>query len=454
MANIYVRLSYDPSGRDPDNLISGEPHDLQSISGFPFKIVTMVNGGFYSRSLRVYNADYEKLSPGIDYIYTYRFANLSDKLGLEVAADIVFLDPARTGKIYLSAQMVGGDLAFSLTAVEDYISWFSQQPVGYIPREMDYAGNEPIWKPGELDKERWKLDTFQPFNNEIYQMGRAIQGQTGPYEQDFRENVTKDYNDFLDLFTDRLERHIRDEANPHEDVKGDVGLNLVENYVLATEQSARAGMANNEYLSPLLSWATVDQFALIPLNKHIADETNPHRTTPEKIDSPIKTVVDATAATKYFRNEQVADTDYFSNGVDSYAYNEYFKLARRDIPADNFVSGGANGYLDPRRLGRGTPAANTALNGDGQWVTWDSIIIQQGAPPSPTIYSAGSGWGSPSSAHYWLTRQPWAFSAPTGSVCFYRVPTVYTWGYGNGGASGQINVIHGSYKTATGWIQM
>jgi hypothetical protein len=453
MANIYVRLSYDPTGRNPDNLIPGEPHDLQSINGFPYKIVTMNNGGFYSRTLRVYDASYTKLTPNVDYIFTYRFANLSTKLGLEVAADIVFLDPARTGKVYLSAQMVGGDVAFSLTAIADYISWFTTQPAGYKPREMDYAGNEPIWKPGELDKERWALDTYQPFNNEIYQMGRAVQGQTGTYEQDYRDNVTRDYNAFLDLFNDRLERHIQDEANPHADEKADVGLNLVENYALATDQAARAGAVNNLYLTPLLSWSTVDQLAVQPLNTHIAKRDNPHQTTPEKIESPRKPVVDATAAQKYLRYEQVANTDYFSDGNAAYSYNEYYQFARRNIPAANFLSGGGNGYIDPRRLGRGSPGGNTALNGDGQWVSWDSIIIQHGAPPSPQIYPVGS-WASAAQGHQFVVSQPWSFSAPVGSMAFYRVSTANWWGTGNGVIQTFHPIIYGSYKSASGWLQL
>lgn len=452
MANIYVRLSYDPTGRNPDNLISGEPHDLQSINGFPYKVVTMEHGGFYSRSLRVYNAAYEKLTPGVDYIFTYRFANLSDKLGLEVAAAVVFLDPARTGTVYLSAQLVGGDVAYSFTVVDDYISWFTQQPVEYKPRDMDYAGDEPIWKPGELDKERWALDTYQPFNNEIYQMGRAVQGQTGTHEQDFRDNVTRDYNDFLDLFNDRLDRHIQDEANPHVDTKDDVGLNLVENYILATEQLARSGSVNNRYMTPLLSWATVDQFALIPLNSHINNRSNPHQTTPEKIDSPRKGVVDATANTKYLRNEQVANTDYFSDGASSFTYNAYYQFARQNIPANNFLAGGGNGYIDPRRLGRGSPGANTALNGDGNWVSWDSIIINQAPPASPQAFLLGNGWGSVAQAHQFVVSQPWAYSAPIGSVAFYGINTGYHWGSGNGSFTSYQTITYGSYKSASGWV--
>lgn len=453
MANIYVRLSYDPTGRNPDNLIPGEPHDLQSINGFPYKILPMDNGGFYSDTLRVYNSSYAKMTLGVDYIFTYRYANLSDKLGLDVEGVIVFLDPNLSGQVYLSAQMVGGDVAFSLTTVEDYISWYNQQPDGYIPKSKDYAGNEPIWKPGELDKERWALDTYQPFNNEIYKMRRAVQGLSGNYEQEYRDKVLTDYNAFLDLFNDRLERHIRDEANPHQDTKDDVGLNLVENYALATELDARAATANNLYLTPLLSWATIDEKAIKPLNLHIGNRSNPHQTTPETISAPRKPVVDAAVNSKYLRNEQVVNADIFTDGATAYGYNEYYQFARRNIPAPNFVADASAGWIDPRRIGRGTPSANTALNGDGQWVTWDSIIINHGPPPSPQVFPIGA-MGSAAQGHQFVISQPWAFSAPVGSIAFYRVQTQYIWGAGNGTYVNSFPIVFGSYKSASGWIQL
>lgn len=453
MSNVKVRLTYDPTGRNPDNLIGSEVHDLKTINGFPYKIVTMEHGGFYTQSLRVYDASYKKLTPGTDYIVTYRYANISQRLGLNICSDVVFLNPNRIGNVFLTAQMVGGDIAFSLTTVDDYVDWFNQQPVGYVPRDDDYNGNEPLWKPGELDKERWKLDTFEPFNNEIYAMSRAIAGATGPYEQEFRDKVKADYDAFLDLFNDRLQRHIDDKANPHVDTKADVGLNLVENYLLATEAGARTGTANDHYLSPLLSWATVDQLALMPLNAHVGNRSNPHQTTPEKINAPKKPVVDAAAAGKYLRNETVANTNYFTDGTNDYTYSEYYALARRNIPAGNFLFGGANGYVDPRRIGRGSPSANTALNGDGNWVTWDSIIIQHGAPPSPQIFPVGS-WPSAAAGHQFVVSQPWAFSAPVGSIAFYRVSTRYHWGAGNGSFYNSFPIVFGSYKSASGWIQL
>lgn len=459
MTDIYVRLSYDPTGRNPDNLIGSEPHDLKSINGFPYKIVTMLNGGFYTRSLRVYDEDYTKLIFGTDYIVTYRYANVSERLGLEVCSDVVFLNPDRTGRVYLSAQMVGGDTAFSLTSIVDYVDWYNQQPDGYIPRNYDYNGNEPVWKPGELDKERWALDTYQPFNNEIYAMSRAVQGATGPYEQDFRDQVTEDYNKFLELFNDRLDRHIEDKDNPHVDLKAFVGLGLVENYALATLQDARIGLANNLFLTPLLSYEVVDQFAMMPLDQHIADRNNPHKTTPLTLDAPIKSLVDSVANNKYLRDETVADASQFTDGVSYYAYSDYYAFARNHIPAGNFAAGGANGYVLPQRMGRGSPRDDTILRSDGYWVSWGALTVERGSPPTPQVLiiagPGGSGqFASQADAHNAAISNPWAYTAPEGSMIFYKNQMNLTWGRGNGASTGYYVVVNASYKSPAGWIPL
>ena len=451
MSNIRVRLSYDPTGRNPDNLIGSEAHDLKPVSGFPYKIIELEHGGYYAKSLRVYDANYNKLTLGQDYIITYRHDVLSRELGLEICSAIVFLNKTRTGNVFTSAQMVGGDMAFSLTVIPNYVTWYGQQGANYVPQSNDFNGNEPQWQPGELEKERWRLDTFEPFNNEIYEMRRSVAGASGSYEQDYRDHVKADYNAFLDLFNDRLQRHIDDKANPHTDIKDDVGLSLMQNYEVASEAIARAGLSNVHYMTPLLSWATVDELAVKPLNLHIGNQQNPHQTTPAKIDAPIKTVVDAKANTKYLRNEQVANTDYFDNGVTPYTYAQYYNLARTNLPALGFLAGGANGYIDPRRLGRGNPTATTALNGDGVWVDWSSIIVQHGAPPSPVVVTVGA-WSDRYAAHNFIVSQPWAYTVPVGSLALYYLDASVLWGAGNGGIYLPARTTCGSFKSASGWI--
>jgi len=454
MADILVRLPYDPTGRSPDNLISGEPHILRPVTGSPYKIITMVNGGFYIKNLRVYDQDYNRLVLGTDYILTYFYRARSAAVGMDICSAIVFLDPNRSGTVYVTAQMVGGDVAFSLTVIPDYVEWFNKQPAGYVPRELDYAGNEPTWLPGELDQERWHLDTFQPFNNEIYYMSRAIQGATGNYESDYRAKVRAYHQNFMGTFTDRLERHIKDTNNPHVDTKTQIGLGAVANLTVATPSQARQAASNDLYLTPALGYEVVNELAIKPTNAHIDDRNNPHRTTPATISAPTKEVVAAELAKKYDRNERVVNSTYILNagGADR-SNNQLVDEARTNIPAANFIAQGGN-YLNPSRLGYGFPNANTVLRNDGQWVPWDVIVANAGVSGTPDIYVMPI---DPNTNYVNAFNQamtiPWGWTAPIGSMILYMLNITYVW------ATGGIHrithpVIYGAIKTNSGWVNM
>lgn len=456
MADIYVRLAYDPTGRNPDNLITGERHTLAAITGFPYKITDMVNGGFYAKSVRVYDADYNRLILNTDYILTYKYAKISDSLGLEVCSDIVFLDKTRVGLIFISAQMVGGDEAFSLTAVDDYITWFNQQPAGYVPRQLDYSGNQPEWLPGELDKERWRLDTYQPFNNEIYQIARAHLGGNGKSEDAFRNKIQDKYNSFLNQFTNRLQSHIDNTQNPHGSNKNMIGLGNVQNYPLATDAQARAGVSNVLYQTPALTWATMDTVAYSPLISHINNTQNPHRLTADLIGAPSKALVDQTIAGKYLRTEKVVNADTFTDSVTNYTYYDYFNYARDKIPAANFAYGGLNGLMIPSRIGRGTPNSNSVLfSNSGAWVDWSAFMQQYSSADSADLKIMSFAVGTtPAQAHSLAISDPWASTAHVGSVILYRCRIDYEWRYGNGQTHINYDVVYGSYKTSAGWISL
>lgn len=453
MTDIYVNLPFDPTGTSATNLISGEPHTLEPISNFPYKITTMDNGGFYANSIRIYDASYKRLDLGIDYILSFKYPEISIDTGLVVGGVIVFIKPT-TPTVYISGQMVGSDVAFSLTAVTDYVEWYNTQPVGYIPREMDFTGIAPEWLPGELNQERWRLDTFQPFNNEIYYLARATEAGRGNYEQNFRDDIKQEYLDFLELFTDRLRRHIDDDANPHVDNKSAIGLPLVANLPLATTAQSIAGNSIELYQTPAGSWLTLNEFALKPLSNHIANSNNPHGTTPDKIDSPTKVVVDSIINDKYLKAETVANANLFTNGTTDYEYPGYSTYARRDIPAANFIVGGDNGYIAPQRIGRGSPSAQHVLNSNGQWVTWSTLVSEYMSGASADLLVMNLWGNTPQDAHNIAISQPWAITAPIGSIILYRLNTAYRYGTGNGTTIHNENEVYGSYKSDGGWIRI
>lgn len=456
MSGVIVQLPLDRTGHSPNNLISGEKHPLQVTPGFPYKIFTMDHGGFYVNSLRVYDTDYNRLEEKTDYIVTYEYKNASESTGLKIAGAILMLDKNRTGEVFCSAQMVGGDLCYSFTVVEDYVNFFHTKPINYIPFWLDYVGSEPIWKPGELEKERWGLDTYQPFNNELEKMGYATMGGLGGYEDDYRQKVIDDYDEFMSRFNDRLERHIQDKANPHVDIKSHIAMDLsqVENYKVATATEMRAGTSNELYLTPLLANTAINDWAMTPLNSHKNDKNNPHRLEAAQIDVPIKPTVDATVNNKYLLQERVANANYSSPGGATYTalYNDY----RSQIPAGNFAAGGANGYLHPSRYGRGTPQWNRVLLADNQsWIDFDSLCQLYGSQNNSRVYFMSVDPNtSPQQAFSIAMTQPYIWTASMGSMILYNLMTQYDWGAGNGAWGVQQLSTFGCIKTESGWVQI
>ena len=62
--------------------------------------------------------------------------------------------------------------------------------------------------------------------------------------------LTTTINTNIKSVTDALTNHKNDKANPHGVTKSQVGLGSVENYGIATSAEAKAGTANNKYMTP------------------------------------------------------------------------------------------------------------------------------------------------------------------------------------------------------------
>lgn len=457
MSDVIVQLPLDRTGRAPNNLIGSEEHLLTVIPGFPYKIITLEHGGFYVKSLRVYDAAYKKLKIDEDYIVTYMYKNAGESVGQEICGAILFLNPLRTGTVFTSAQMVGGDLAFSFTCIEDYVAFFRTKPINYLPFSKDYVGNEPLWKPGELEKERWHLDTYQPFNNEIEKIAVTVEGGDGVEENDFRTKVDNDYLAFLARFNDRLDRHIADKANPHVDTKANrlIDLAKVENLKVATDAEAIAGTSHSLYMTPYLTSLSLDEWALKPLRAHINNKNNPHLITIAQTNANSYLTVDNLAASKYGIQEQVSGTSYADWNGNYWTFDQLYNNIRAAIPAGNFAVGGVNGYVSPLRLGAGSPNGAKVLMSNGIWTDFNAltqIYIDQGFPQ---LYIINGTYGLQQwQAHNMVLANGWAWTTPVGSIALYQLEYRQEWGTGNGSVVGVWANVYGSIKTAAGWVMM
>ncbi len=306
MDSLLIHYPVDLTGRNPTNLIMGEPHFLVNHSGISQRVVVLDHGGFYTRDLMVYDKEYNRLKPNIDYVATYTYEDATFRTGLEICGALVFLNPELDGMVYVTAQMVGGDYAFSLTAQEDVIEWISTN-VGAPITWGGITGVQRQYLPGELKAELWERDGFQSFNNELEALVNSKIAGNQEAANVYRSNARELQAEYLAENDDRLERHVNDDQDPHDVTKRQVGLELVENFPVASEAQARGGILHEAFMVPQRTHQAIDELALKPLTAHVARKDNPHGATYGQVGVFGKVEFDAEVAKKLPRDGTAAD---------------------------------------------------------------------------------------------------------------------------------------------------
>lgn len=451
MANTIVQLPLDLTGTNPNNLVGSEEHLLVSISGFPYRIITMEHGGFYSKSLKVFDENFNRLRPNVDFIWTYRHKVLSERTGRDIASAIVFLNHDLEGSVFLQAQMVGGDLAYSFSVIDDYVTFYNTDP-SHIPAIDDYIGTEPIWGPGELAEKRWGLDKYQPFNNELEKIVHAVTRGATPAEGNYREHVRDRYAEFMARFNDRLQRHIDDTDDPHEITPEQVGLDRIGNYPVATQAQTDLQTANDLLLTPSLVHSFINRTPTTTFNAHAARQDNPHELKPENVVPAI--------LPKQTQTDKLADIHNVTDTVDN-ARNILFngnlidagkftELLRKNLDTSTFTQG----IIEPNQITFGTATGQTLLRGNGTWAD-----VLQMEPEYGKLEEYKIIWLSPQAsvavAMSFLTRSFNSLATwPIGTVAFFQVNTSYWEGVGNGSVLNTYAVQYAAGRTDTGWKQL
>lgn len=427
MTRVIINLPLDKTGRSPDNLMMNESVVTTRIRP-NIRVGILEHGGFYGSEIRVYDKDYNRLVHNVDFVFGYYHINVSELFGLKIYSAIVLINEAVSDNLYVSAQMVGGDSAYSFTVLDDYTNWVLNQPADYVPQDDDYTGVETVYEPGTLEKLRWKLDTYQPFNNEIDRLKQAVLGLVTDSEENFRSHVRTEYQIFKGDFEDRMKAHVENLNNPHKDVKGDIGLKDVLNYPLASKQEAELGIEDKKYLTPKTTWDHFNFYAKPLVDQHLADLNNPHELTREQIKALSKAEVLAIIDNKYFKNEVVTNsrTGNF-NGDKNYA--TILAEFRKDLPPSNFTTG----LVAPQRLANSTPGPTTVItSGPNRWTNWKDIVASFGVSIGTVTKASFSSSYSRTAAHNFIASNAAYHNLPNNSLVLYSIYTVYASGNSNG----------------------
>lgn len=450
MNPVLTKYPVDLTGRNSNNLVSGEEHLLLRFAGVTYRVVVMDHGGFYTQGMVVYDKDFNELVPNIDYICTYAYADASKRVGMEIMGAIVILNQALLTNVYVSAQMVGGDYAFSLTEQEDTLAYLRTLGAA-VPPWGGYVGVRPLWIDGELERERWQLDGYQPFNIELENIAKALMAGDQDALMLYRNNARQLHDAFVAQFDNRLQLHIDDHNDPHDIQAVQVGLGLVVNKPLASTAIAAAGLSDAHYITPAQTKAMVQARALDPLAAHKALQNNPHGLTPGQAGTLTQAQVDGLVNSKLPLNATADNAAGILNGNEILSFGTAVDRTRQALDASLFTGG----VFDPGVLGGGGANYETLLLGNGQYTSIASIFAEFAVRPTGAVYWGGGTYASPAQAVQNIAASyGYGPAYPAGTIVFFRWVQKYTVAVGNGGGSSNITTVGAAVRTPSGWIQL
>lgn len=329
MSNLIPYLPLDLTGKNPSNLVTNEEHLLIQNEGVNYPVVVLNNGGFYTQGLEVLDEEYQPLTPHVDYIATYKHADASNYTGLEICSALVFLNPSISLSVHVTAQMVGSDLAYSTTAKEDTLSYLKSLGTTK-PIWSGFLGEELLWEDGELRRDRWALKGMEPFLFELENITKAMKEGNPEAEDNFRQYVLSDWKRFMDSWVNTLTSHLNDKNDPHDVVKAQLGLHLVENFPVSTLAQAVAGTHRESYLTPQRFYEAADVQAKAPLDQHTANKQNPHKVTAAQVGVHTQAQLDALTAQKLPVNGTVVNASGLVSYTETFesVFNRWKRISR------------------------------------------------------------------------------------------------------------------------------
>lgn len=165
------RYALDPSGNNPDNFVSDEPHEL---SERPIRALVPRYGPFFSESLSLYDkTSGRRLEKGVDYRIPMISQELTLRYGLEIADGILIENPAVSTRIGVSYQVLGGDFQNSVTNLIEIYENFLNDGRG-IDWTTSIFGKPTEFPPSLHSHYLADVYGFEPLTFELERIAQAI----------------------------------------------------------------------------------------------------------------------------------------------------------------------------------------------------------------------------------------------------------------------------------------
>ncbi len=402
---------FDPTGTSSANKITNEqsvitPANFRDHHYYIPKFAPFFEEGFTIR-MQYTDGSSRNLVKNVDYYLSNQFLDASRACARPVYGSISFLDTDTAGVLSVGYQTVGGMWNLSAAEITRILAEELRNPrttaweqITELPERfpvvdhewdlIDMVGMKDVQ--ASLDRIQEAVleasgnsgnshasNTNNPHQVNKGQVGLGLvenfpiattqQAQEGIFNQAYM-TPARTREAIAVLAGDLLVAHTTRRDNPHQVTKLQIGLGSVQDYPVATQAQALAGVATNAYMTPALVRAVVNATDT-SLAGHMTDTMNPHNTTKDQIglfnleNYPIATAQEAregTRSDRYMTPQRTTQLvqEFVSVQLDGHA-------TRTDNPHD--VSKSQVGLSLVENYGIATAAEMTAGTATNKYVT-------------------------------------------------------------------------------------
>lgn len=377
-------LGFDPTASSADNLVLDERHIIGLYKARKQRAVILEKGHFYVDTLKVRDVAGRTLTLGQDYVTVFANGEASSRTGKGVAGGVLILSAAVEDRVYIDAQMVGGEYCFLGNILSSVMGVLENDT-----RSMTY--NNINGKPNTFTATRHKHSLAQTygwevFKTELVRITNAIQTVNKRDMSDVRDTMKASSaanTSRIEALSNLIDQHIKNTSNPHQLTLRQVNLEYYEGRYIVQREGIYDNFTDDQFLTPAaIKRYLVDQ-AYVPFKEHVDNTNNPHQLTLRQISASSATDISLTVNAKYGKNDQVVNT----NHLNGRSYAEVIAYMRSNLDASRVM----NGTLDMHRLGTGTPSATTVLV-NGKWTNLSDIFAKYTRPKPKLLYAGDLGY--------------------------------------------------------------
>lgn len=304
--NLYPE---DLTGTNPANLITNESQTLQVPGPLDFYFIIPKAAPFFVDSLVVKNgANNQVYTPGVDYQVGHLFIEAMNSTGRPIAGSIRFMRTDIKGQVLLTYRTIGGDWGFDDTAI---LRELANKQLNPLIRSWGDIDPLPYSFPPLAHDQR--VDTLVG-SDEINKTLEEIAAILEAANQETSAGHLTNYN------------------NPHRVTATQVGLGNVPNYKMATEAQHIAADSATLFTNPLGVKKMIDNFVGTPLQNHLTNYNNPHRTSAAQVG--LGNVPNYAVAT----NAQAVDPLNTTSFMTPYTVTLAIQKMQNDPRIDNVIS--------------------------------------------------------------------------------------------------------------------